>query len=327
MAFTQVDLANAYALMTMLIDLVQLRTFVAVAEEQHLTRAAERLYISQSGASAHIRAIEENLGVQLFERTNRSLELTRAGHVLLRQAKKLLGEEAEFTSVAREMRGKIEGDIIVGASSDPAGSRIGQVVRELRAMHPLITVDLRAQTSTGTRQALKTGELDIGMLLSRPADIGFTYYQLATVNFRVAGPAAWKAKIEAADWAELAAMPWVTSTKRSLAYSAMLSELFSDKGLEPNTVVRFDNSALGRQMATEGVGMVLMREEHALQGQREGSLALSPIAQAEFPLLVAHLAKRASDPLINAFVNACSEAWPDMRRTATKAAPDTVRSR
>ncbi len=303
----------------MLIDLVQLRTFVAVAEEQHLTRAAERLYISQSGASAHIRAIEENLNVLLFERTNRSLELTQAGHVLLRQAKKLLGEEAEFVSVAREMRGKVEGDIIVGASSDPAGSRIGEVVHTLRARHPLVTVDLRAQTSTGTRQALNTGELDIGMLLARPADIGFTYYQLATVRFRAAGPAAWKEKIEAADWAELAALPWITASRRSLAYSTMSTELFSDRGLEPNTVVRFDNSSLGRQLAIQGVGMVLMREEHALQGEREGALALSPIACAEFPLLVAHLSKRSSDPLIQAFVAAASEAWPDMRRTATLA--------
>ena len=299
----------------MLIDLVQLRTFVAVAEEEHLTRAAERLYISQSGASAHVRAIEDNLGVQLFERTNRSLELTRAGQVLVRLAKKLLSEEAQFTSVAREMRGKIEGNLVVGASSDPAGSRIGKVVHALREKHPLITVDLRAQPSTATRHALKTGELDIGMLLGLPADLGFTYYQLATVPFCVAGPAAWKAQIEAADWNELAALPWITTTKRSLAYSTMLSQLFSDRGLEPSTVVRFDNSALGRQLAQAGVGMVLMRTEHALQGEREGQLAISPIAHVQFPLLVAHLAKRANDPLIQSFVASISDAWPDMQPT------------
>ena len=89
----------------MLIDLVQLRTFVAVAEEQHLTRAAERLHMSQSAASAHVRAIEERLGTQLFVRTNRSLELTHAGQLLARKAKALLNEEAVFTSFARELKG------------------------------------------------------------------------------------------------------------------------------------------------------------------------------------------------------------------------------
>ena len=89
----------------MQIDLVQLRTFVAVAEEQHLTRAAERLHISQSAASAHVRAVEDRLDTQLFVRTNRSLELTRAGQLLLAKAKILLNEAAIFISFARELRG------------------------------------------------------------------------------------------------------------------------------------------------------------------------------------------------------------------------------
>ena len=301
----------------MLIDLVQLRTFVAVAEEQHLTRAAERLHISQSAASAHVRAVEENLDTQLFVRTNRNLELTRAGQLLMRQARTLLNEAAQFTSFAREIRGKIEGNIVVGASSEPSASRIGEVVSALRAKHPLITVDLRARPSSGTRQALKTGELDIGMLLGRPVDVGFSYYQLGTVQFRIAGPAAWKAQIEAADWAQLASLPWITPTESSLAYSAMLSQLFGDKGLELNTIVRFDNSALGRSLLQAGVGMMLIREDYALQGEREGYLALSPIAHAEFGLFIAHVASRRNDPLIKAFVDAVSEAWPDMKLAAT----------
>ena len=112
----------------MLIDLAQLRTFVAVAEEQHLTRAAERLHISQSAASAHVKAIEESLDVQLFVRTNRSLELTRAGTLLLGRAKVLLNEATVFTSFALEVRGKIEGHLVIGSGSDPGSSRIGRMV-------------------------------------------------------------------------------------------------------------------------------------------------------------------------------------------------------
>ena len=64
-------------------DLTSLEVFVTVAEEANLTRAAERLHVSQSAASAHVRAIEENLDLQLFVRTNRSLELTRDSGDLL----------------------------------------------------------------------------------------------------------------------------------------------------------------------------------------------------------------------------------------------------
>src|SRR6202012_4261766 len=100
----------------MLVDLVQLRTFIVVAESLHLTRAAERLHVSQSTASSHIRAIEDALDVRLFVRTNRSMELTRAGQLLLQKAKTLLNDAAEFTSYAREGRGKLEGNVMVGIS-------------------------------------------------------------------------------------------------------------------------------------------------------------------------------------------------------------------
>lgn len=297
----------------MLTDLVQLRTFVAVAEEQHLTRAAERLHLSQSAASAHVRNIEESLDMQLFVRTNRSLELTHAGQVLLRRAKILLNQSAEFTSFAREMRGKLEGGLIVGASSDPVSNRIGKVVSALRDKHPLISVDLRARPSAAARQGLKTGELDLGMMLGRPMDAEFTYYQLRTVHFRLAGPVAWKEQIESADWAELAALPWITPHEPNLAYSVMLDQLFRDKGLELNTVVRFETAALGRALLQEGVGMLLMHEKYALQGEQEGYLAISPIVQTDFPEFIAHLTNRGSDPLIGAFIEAVGVAWPDMK--------------
>lgn len=296
----------------MLIDLVQLRTFVAVAEEQHLTRAAERLHISQSAASAHVKAIEESLDVQLFVRTNRSLELTRAGTLLLGRAKVLLNEATVFTSFAREVRGKIEGHLVIGSGSDPGSSRIGRMVAALRTRHPLVGVDLRARPSSGTLQGLKIGELDIGSLLGRPIDPALTYYPLTTVAFRVAGPAAWAARIEAAGWAELAAMPWISPIDRSMAYSTMLHQLFEARGLELNTVLRFDNAAHGREMLEAGLGLMLMREDHTRTGLEQGRLAVSPIAAADFPLHLCHLASRRNDPLIRAFVEAATEVWPGL---------------
>jgi DNA-binding transcriptional LysR family regulator len=296
-----------------LIDLVQLRTFVAVAEEQHLTRAADRLCISQSAASAHVRALEDRLDTQLFVRTNRSLELTRAGQLLAQKAKALLNEEALFTSFARELQGKIEGRLVIGTSSEP-GTRIGEMLASLLARHPLVNVDLLARPSSGTRQGLKSGELDVGVLIGRPVDTGFTYYELTVVRYSVAGPAAWKQRIEKADWAELASLPWLTPSASS-AHSAMLAQLFGDKGLVLNSVIRFDHSAVGRAALRAGAGMLLLREEHAVQGEKEGYLAISPIARAEAPLSIAHQSGRKDDPLVQAFVEAARVPWPEMKLT------------
>ena len=88
-------------------ELTQLRTFVAVAQEGHLTRAAERLHISQPAASAHIRALESSFEVQLFVRTNRGLELTEAGRDFHEQIKGSL-EQLEKAYAFAKSAGKSE---------------------------------------------------------------------------------------------------------------------------------------------------------------------------------------------------------------------------
>jgi DNA-binding transcriptional LysR family regulator len=306
---------------TMLIDLAQLRTFVAVAEEQHLTRAAERLHISQSAASAHVRAVEETLDTQLFVRTNRNLELTPTGELLFRKAKQLLNEATLFSSFAREMRGKVQGQLVVGSSSDLSANRLGDVISEMRAQHPLVNVDLRVRPSSGSRQGLKSGDLDVAVLLDRPTDVALEYHELTKVQFRIVGPAAWKSQIESADWEALAQLPWITPSDEGMAYSAILHELFGARGLTLNSVIGFDNATFARAMVQGGAGLTLVRLEHAIDGEREGRLAVSPLVHAEYSLHIAHLASRRNDPLIRAFVGAAGTVWP-----ALKNSPDFPRS-
>ncbi|AHG63471.1 LysR family transcriptional regulator [Advenella mimigardefordensis] len=299
----------------MLIDLAQLRTFVGVAEEEHLTRAAERLHMSQSAASAHVRAIEENLDIELFIRTNRSLKLTTAGELLLERARDLLNEANAFTSFARELRGKIEGALVVSSSSDPSISRVAQIVAAMHRMHPLVKIDLRARQSAGTRQELKTGELDVGVMLGPSLDPGLIHYELTKITFRIVGPIDWKEQIENADWKALAAMPWIAPMDSSKAYSDMLAGLFETRGLKPNTAVRFDNSSLARSMLLSGMGLMLMREEHALEDEKSGILAIAPLGITQLPLFIAHQVCRKNDPLIVAFMEAARQVWPGIKPT------------
>jgi DNA-binding transcriptional LysR family regulator len=292
----------------MLIDLVQLKTFVVVAEEEHLTRAAERLFISQSAASAHVRAVEDRLGTQLFVRTNRSLELTQAGQLVAKKARELLNEEALFKSFVRELRGQIEGRLVLGTSSAP-GTRVGEILANFRTKHPLVNVDIMARPSSSARRGLASGELDVGILLCVPLDPAFTYHKLTTVQYRVAGPAAWRDRIVAAGWMELAAFPWLTPTTSS-AYSAMIAQMFADKGLTINSVMCFDNSAIGFSALKAGAGLMIVREDEALQGENDGFLAISPIARAQADLSVAYQTARKNDPLIKAFIEAAASVWP-----------------
>jgi len=292
----------------MIVDLAQLRTFVAVAEEQHLTRAAERLHMSIAAASAHIRAIEERLDLQLFVRSNRNLVLTRSGQLLVQRAKLVLSEVAQFTSFARECRGKLDGALSVSLGSEPV-TKVGQIVAQLKQMHPLIVVSLFARASLGGLQGLSSGELDAAFLLGGGGEVGLTRHDLATLHFRIVAPIGLKDKIERADWDELASLPWI-SPIGSTAYTQMLNELFQGRGLELNSVAYFDTAVLGRAMLHAGVGLMLVREESALQEAREGLLAISPIARAQFQIYLAHLSSRNNDPLLEAFVQATRAVWP-----------------
>jgi len=296
----------------MMIDLVQLRTFVAVAEELHLTRAAERIHISQSAASTHIRAVEDALRTQLFVRTKRRLALTQAGQLLLGRAKALLNEATLFTSFAHELQKDLDGVLVIGSSVDPQQSRLKQVMATIRAKHELVKIDLRARPSFGTKQGLQTGELDIGLMLELELDANFKYYELTRVPHRVAGPIKWKKQIETGDLATLATLPWITPAYSSMAYATMLAQIFGSKSVELNSAICFDNSVHMQVVSESDAGMMLMLEEYAHKGVAEGYLAVSPLVRPVYPLYFMHLASRINDPLIRAFIAAAKSVWPQI---------------
>ncbi|GAA4339588.1 LysR family transcriptional regulator [Pigmentiphaga soli] len=257
--------------------------------------------------------------MQLFVRTNRNLELTRAGQLLLARARNLLNEATLFTSFAHELNGKIEGHLVVGSTSEPVSTHIGPVIKALLEAHPLVGVDLRACPSSVAREGLRTGELDIAVMLGHPTISGFAYHELTSIPFRVAGPVAWKERIERADWAELARLPWITPLDSGIAsYATMLQQMFGERGLELNTVARFDNASLGRALLEAGVGLMLMRQSHVERGVEEGRLAASPIAATDFPLHLVHDASRRDDPLIDAFLRAAAQVWPRLLATQAR---------
>ena len=302
------------------VDLVQLRTFVAVAEEKNLTRAAERLHLSMSAASAHIRAVEQTLGVQLFNRANRNLELSPQGEALLEKARLLLNDASTFSSYARSLNDQVCGRVAVSSTADPSDSRMGAIVAKVMERHPLVKMDVHVRHTMGTREGLKTGELDVGVAIGKAIDPALQYLVLTTFRFRVVGPVEWKNRIDSADWDDLATTPWIAFTDKSLAYSQMLERMFADRGLENNVVARTDNHMLARAMSQAGVGLTLLPEQRALDGERNGLLCISPIAVAEYDLVAAYLKSRQGDPLIGAVIDAIATIWPDATANTSLAA-------
>lgn len=291
-------------------DLHQLRTFVAVAQERHLTRAAERLNISQPTASAHIRSLEESLQVALFVRKSNGVEMTRAGELLLHKAEELLDRALEFRSIARSLADAIPGSLTIGSNADPVTSRLGQLVHALGERYPLLALAIELRSTAAILRGLRGGELDAGFFLGRRPEESLECIHLAKLTYRVAGPAAWRAAIEAADLRALALMPWIL-TPAGNSHADMLLTLFHGCGLTPRRAVEANNDLVIRTMVASGVGLSLVRSDHAEKGARAGTMSLSPIAIAGTELLFAFRKARREEPAIQALVAELKGVWGD----------------
>jgi DNA-binding transcriptional LysR family regulator len=146
-------------------ELRLLRYFVAVAEELHFSRAAERLHMAQPPLSQQIRALEAELGVQLFRRTRRRVELTEPGRVFLASARDILARaETAVEEVRRAARGEV-GRLIVGVVGSAAyEDAIPGALRAFRERYPDVAIALRELPTGEQLAALRDGRIHIGFL-------------------------------------------------------------------------------------------------------------------------------------------------------------------
>jgi DNA-binding transcriptional LysR family regulator len=138
--------------------------FVAVAEELSFSRAAERLSISQPPLSQQIQRLEKELGVQLFARTKRNVELTEAGKIFLEQARQTLTQaDVAVKTAKRAGRGEI-GRLVVGFVGSSAYGFLPTAIRTFRERFPDVELILKELTTMEQVEALSAGQIDLGFL-------------------------------------------------------------------------------------------------------------------------------------------------------------------
>lgn len=149
-------------------DMRHLRCFVAVAEEMHFGRAAERLHLSQPPVSLAIKELEEELGVTLLERTSRRMSLTRAGEDALRDARAVLAAADTMRKRAREAAQGLMGTMSIGFISLPAYSFLPATLRQFTEDYQRVRVSLQEGTTDQILHDVESGSLDIGLVFSTP---------------------------------------------------------------------------------------------------------------------------------------------------------------
>jgi DNA-binding transcriptional LysR family regulator len=299
-------------------ELYQLRSFAAVAEQGHLTRAADRLHVSQPALSAQIKALEDELGVALFERTSTGLVLTAAGQKLLPEAQKVVAAAQSLRSRARAIQGVVVGRARVGTVSDPEFVRVGDFLAHALEAHPLLEIELHHEISGAAFEKVRDGTLDASFYYGDLAHPSVTAVPLAEFAFRIVAPADWRARVADASWDDIVAMPWIMTPPIS-SMTALADGLFSARGVSPARRVEADNEAVIRSLVMAGLGVALMREDVALDAADVGEVALWEGARLETTLQFIHLAQRRDDPEIRALLDVLHRVWTPaaaMRETA-----------
>ena len=142
-------------------ELRHLQHFIAVAEDQHFTRAAERLMVSQSGLSASIRALERELQTPLFVRTTRRVTLTEAGRALLGEAERILAQVRSAHEAVAAVQGVLRGTLSLGTEQCIAGVHVAGLLAAFRRLHPDVEIRLRQAGSAALAEEVAAGRLDL----------------------------------------------------------------------------------------------------------------------------------------------------------------------
>jgi DNA-binding transcriptional LysR family regulator len=186
-----VALAYFLGIVKILMELRHLRYFIAVAEEENVTRAAERLHVSQPPLSRQIHDLEEELGVPLFDRTGKSLQLNAAGKVFLVEARAVLERAAQALQTVQALSDNHDQVIDVGYAPSLSVQILPQILRVFEQTQPLVRVRLHDLSSGEMQQGLRDGSLQAAFLaLPRQAQRGdLSYAKLQSHPVCVAMPA------------------------------------------------------------------------------------------------------------------------------------------
>lgn len=288
-------------------DLTQLRAFVTVAREGNLTRAAQRLHLTQPAVSLQIKALQQQWKLSLFIRTPGGMTLSPDGAKLLPLAEKVLAGSAELMRTAHAMHTTLTGELAIGTILDPEFTRLGAFLKRLVEGYPQISTRLQHGMSGWVQQQIRNEHLDVGYFLGEP-DPGCYARLLTHFNYQVLAPQGWKTRVQGKDWAALAALPWVWSPPESV-HHRLLSAVFGQAGVEPLRVALVDQEASMLDLVKSGVGLSLVRDSIALREARAHGLVIADAVNVTTDLSFICLASRAQEPAIATAFRLMGDLW------------------
>ena len=289
-------------------EIYQLRAFVTVAKLGHLTRAAEALHVTQPAVTAQIKALEEELGVALFDRKPGRMALTKAGELLLPEADHVLTVTGSLLGKARELKGEVSGILSIGTIGDPDSLRLGSLLAAVKQAMPLLDLRTRKGHAEDLRELVASEALQASFYIGPNIPRDVLGLPLQTVNYRIAAPFSYRQRILHAGWREIAEMPWI-SAPAGHHTQTLLKDMFARQGLLPNVALEADEVSAVHSLVRSGLGLSLLREEVALPASERDELVIWPHIRVAALLCFIYPKTMEHDPALTATISQLRSVW------------------
>ena len=243
-------------------ELRHLRYFVAVAEMENVSRAALKLHVSQPTLSTQIRDLEDELGFTLFERTGKSVRLTDAGFLFLKEARAVLERTNEAVRNSRAFAQAGETELHVGYAPTPSGHILSATIRAFQKAMPNVHVKLHDWSNEEIAVGLRDGRLSVALIaraLERGPFRDFRFEELVREHVRLAVPPNHPfARRRSVSLADAAQEPFIGLTREDFSdYNRYLATLFASVKNKPRVIEEHDGMTSVVSAVEAGIGVAV----------------------------------------------------------------------
>lgn len=295
-------------------ELDQLKAFVLVAEEKNITKASEKLFITQPALSTKLKLLEDELQVELFTRTSKGMDLTETGAILKAEAQKIIESSEQFKNIALNLKNEKSGIVRLGINTNIELLKINKLFSMTNLYSPNIEIQLTQSVSPDILKKVKNKELDIGFIFGKFKTQNILIKKLADIELCIVGPMNWKDNLNSLKSVEeLSKYSWVIPPEWC-PFSNPLNFFFSQNNIVPSKKIFADTDEMITNLVQLEQGLSVMLKDEAKKIIDNKELFILNDYSFNIDLSIAYLSGKIKNPIIKVVFNYILEIWENKNK-------------